>query len=470
MTTRKLVLDALLRKNLAAFTAKTFQVVSPSDRFIPNWHIDVIADYLERCYRGEIKRFAFTMPPRSMKSICTSVAFACWVLGKDPSRRIICVSYSAELSLKFARECKAVMESDWYRSIFPKTRLARVTEQELITTQQGGRYTTSVGGSLTGRGGNIIIVDDPMKAQDGQSEAARTSVKQWFDNTLFSRLDNKADDVIILVMQRLHVGDLVAHVLETGEWEHLNLPAIATCEQTFELSDGRRIERHVGDVLHPAREPLPVLEEIRATIGSFNFEAQYQQEPVPAEGNLIKWSWFRGYEVPPQRKPGDLIVQSWDTASKPNAASDYSVCTTWLIQGNDYYLLDVYRQKPDYPDLRVAVVNNAEKYRPDSILIEDTGTGSSLLQEYRNHQLRGIPRPIGITPKGDKTERMYAPSARIEAGHVHLPLSAPWLDELQKEFLAFPNGQHDDQADSLSQCLNWHENSPRSDIVKLTGL
>ena len=470
MTTRKLFLQAILRKRLDAFCQKTFHVVSPSDLYLANWHITVIADHLEQCLRGNIKRLIITMPPRSMKSICASIAFPCWVLGHDPSRRIICASYSAELALKFSRDCKAVIESDWYRATYPHTRLERCAEQDLNTTRKGGRFATSVGGSLTGRGGNIIIIDDPMKPQEGQSEAARSRIRDWYDGTLYTRLDNKAEDVIILVMQRLHVDDLVAHVKDKEDWVHLDLPAIATVDQSFLLADGRTFTRSEGDILHPEREPLQVLEDTKSTIGSYNFSAQYQQQPIPVEGNLVKWSWFSHYDRAPTPTEADHIVQSWDTASKDTELSDYSVCSTWFVKGNDYYLVDIYRDRLDYPALRAAVVRQAEKYRPTSILIEDTGTGSALLQDYRNHQLRGTPYPKPIIPKGDKVVRMSAASAKIEAGHVHLPYSAPWIVELQKELLTFPNGKHDDQVDSLSQFLNWYENRPKIEMRKLTGL
>ena len=470
MTTRKLVLQAILRQNLAAFTEKTFHTVSPSDRLLPNWHITVIADHLERCYRGEIKRLIITMPPRSMKSICASIAFPCWVLGKDPSRRIICASYGTELSAKFSRDAKAVMESEWYRDTFDRTRLARSAEQDLMTTKMGGRYATSVGGALTGRGGNIIIIDDPMKPQEGQSETTRTTVNQWFDGTLYSRLDSKAEDVIIIVMQRLHVDDLVAHVMDKEEWEHLDLPAIATVDQSFELSNGSRFDRREGEVLHPERESIQVLDNIKSSIGSFNFDAQYQQQPVPVEGNLIKWSWFPFYEMPPPHEHGNRIIQSWDTASKATELSDYSVCTTWLIKGNDYFLLDVFRKRLEFPALQQAVINHIRKWNVSTVLIEDTASGTALIQNLRNQSVPTITKPIAVKPKDDKVVRMSTQSAKIEAGHVHLPRSAPWLDEFRKELLAFPNGQHDDQVDSLSQFLNWFENPRRIYMKQLSGL
>ena len=470
MISDHLALMALLREDLAAFIAKTFQVVSPNDSFMPAWYIDLMADYLMQCALGDITRLIITVPPRSLKSISASVALPAWVLGRDPSRKIICASYSSDLAAKFSRDCRAVMESDWYRELFPVTSLKRSAELDLETTRKGVRYATSVGGTLTGRGGSLIIIDDPLKPQEAPSETQRKSLKQWFDNTLYSRLDNKSKDGIILVMQRLHVDDLVAHVREKEDWVHLDLPAIAEVEQTLEFSDGRRVTRQTGDVLHPEREPLPILENIRSTIGSFNFDAQYQQQPVPAEGNLIKWSWFVSDETSPSREQGDQVIQSWDTASKATELSDYSVCTTWLIKGNDYYLLDVFRKRLEFPALQQAVINHARKWNASSVLIEDTASGTALIQNLRNQSDSCIAKPIAVKPKDDKVVRMSTQSVKIEAGHVHLPRKAPWLDEFRKEILAFPYGQHDDQVDSLSQVLNWYEKRPRIYMRQLQGL
>ncbi len=157
------VLDAALRQDFAAFTEKSFGAVSPSDQFSPNWHIELIADRLMQCHRGELKRLIITVPPRSLKSICASVAYPAWLLGRDPTCRIICASYGQDLAAKHARDCPTVMNSPWYRQVFPKTRFDRRNEHDLETTRKGGRYATSVSGSLTGRGGRVIIIDDPMK-------------------------------------------------------------------------------------------------------------------------------------------------------------------------------------------------------------------------------------------------------------------------------------------------------------------
>src|SRR5215217_7316050 len=239
------VLNAILRSDLYSFVQAAFRVVSAGDRLVANWHLEAITYALTRVRTGEIKRLIITVPPRSLKSICASVAFPAFVLGRDPTRRIICVSYSEALARKHANDCRALMRSPRYIRAFPKTRIsgAKDTELEVMTTDRGFRLAASVGGTLTGRGGNLLIIDDPLKPQEAQSEAARDSLWQWYTNTLLSRLDNKADDAIILVMQRLHVDDLVGRLLEQGGWNHLDLPAIAEVDEAIPLGPAREYVR-----------------------------------------------------------------------------------------------------------------------------------------------------------------------------------------------------------------------------------
>jgi len=285
------------------------------------------------------------------------------------------------------------------------------------------------------------------------SEAKRRAVNEWYDSTLASRLDRKTEDAIVLIMQRLHVDDLVGHVTEKGEaWTPLNLPAIAEGPQEVALGGASVYRRPAGAALHPEPEPLAVLDALRATMGSQAFSAQYQQAPVPPGGALIHGDWFRSYARAPERRPGDRIVQSWDTASKASPSHDYSVCTTWLMHGADYYLLDVLRLRLEYPDLRRRILSHAEARGATAVLIEDAGSGTGLIQDLKHD---GKLRPIGIRPDGDKVVRLEAQSAVIEAGHVLLPEAAPWLGDFQLEILAFPYGRHDDQVDSLSQFLAW---------------
>lgn len=449
------LLQALLRNDFGAFIQRSFQTVVPGQPFLPNWHVDAIAYELERCLRGEIRRLIITVPPRHLKSHVASVALPAWALGHDPTLRIICVSYSQDLTSKHARDCRTVVESPWYRNTFPGTRIdpRKNTEAEFETTARGYRLGTSVGGTLTGRGGNIIIIDDPMKPAEAMSEPKRRAVCEFYDSTLLSRLDDKGRDIIIVVMQRLHADDLVGHLVRKGEhWVHLNLPAIADAPQEIAIGNNRIYRRSVGEVLHPEREPKHVLGELRDAMGTQAFSAQYQQAPVPPGGALIKGAWFRSYDRLPERQPGNQIIQSWDIASNVGLTNDYSVCTTWLIRGTDYYLIDVDRQKLEFPDLRRRILTQAEAYGATAVLIEDTGAGTALIQDLRS---TGPVRPIPIHPEGDKVVRLVGQSAVLEAGHVLLPETAPWLDEFMLEILAFPGVRHDDQVDSVSQFLIW---------------
>ncbi len=195
---------------------------------------------------------------------------------------------------------------------------------------------------------------------------------------------------------------------------------------------------------------MATLEEIKKTLGSYRFSAQYQQNPLPIEGNMIKWKWFRTYSQRPERQPGDFVTQSWDTACKAAQINDYSVCTTWLRRGNDHYLIDDRRERLVYPDLKRLVVQLAERDHPDAVLIEDRSSGTQLIQDLRED---GTVRPIAINPEADKTTRMYLQAAKLEAGNVFIPEQGPWLEDFRNEILQFPDGRHDDQVDSMSQYL-----------------
>jgi len=449
------LLDLALRNDLSTFIHRTYQTVAPAQTFHPNWHIEAMAWRLQQCFEGNIKRLLITLPPRSLKSISASVAFPAWVLGRAPTARIVCASYSENLASKHAQDCRAVMESDWFKRVFPNTRIghAKNTELNYVTTRQGSRYSTSVGGTLTGRGGNILIIDDPLKPEDAFSESKRSSVNEWFDRTLYSRLDDKREGVIILIMQRLHLEDLAGHVTAQEDWVHLDLPAIAECDEQIAIGPNQTYPRRAGELLHPAREPKEVLDRAKLVLGSFNFSAQYQQRPVPLEGEIVHWSWFETYNALPPVQPGDETVQSWDTAYKAEELSDYSVCTTWRVRDKHYYLNHVLREKLLYPDLKKKVIDHARDYQADVVIIENKGSGMALIDDLRRSG--GIATLVSFDPESDKLTRMAAQSAKIEAHQVHLPASASWLDDFRAELLQFPKGRHDDQVDSLSQFLAW---------------
>lgn len=444
------IIRAHFRNTLSMFIHKVFESVDNSQTYLHSKHIDLIADHLERCRKGEIKRLIINMPPRSLKSICASVAFPAWLLGHDPTSRIITTSYSDDLASKLARDCRAVMEKDWYKELFPQTRLnpSKRTEIEYETTQNGYRLATSIGGALTGRGGNFIIIDDPIKPQDALSEAKRKGVNQAYANTIYSRLNNKNTDVIIIIMQRVHTDDLCSFVQDNEEWEVLNLPAIATKDEEFTLLNGKIVTRRIGELLNPRLESAMTLDVIKSNMGSYNFEAQYQQNPIPEEGNLLKWGWFKYYDELPY--DGE-IIQSWDTAMSDNNYNDYSVGITAMVYENCYYIMDIYRGKLIFPELRRKIVELHQQFNPNKLIIENKGSGISLIQQLRSEDKV---HAIKYEPTMSKKERIMVHSGVLESGRVFLPRKASFLEELEKEVVTFPHGKNDDQIDALSQLLD----------------
>src|SRR6185295_14743824 len=229
-----------------------------------NWHLEVIAAKLNAVRQGKIRRLIINLPPRHLKSMMASIAFPAWCLGHDPSAQLLCVSYGQDLADKLARDCRSIMMSPWYRKIFP-THLAphRQAVQEFITTRQGYRLATSTGGVLTGRGADIIVIDDPLKPEEALSAAQRKAANEWYDHTLYSRVNDKRHGAIVIVMQRLHEDDLVGHVLGQEQWEVIRFPAIAEADEVHRIETiwgPQCFSRRQGEALHPGREPLEVLD------------------------------------------------------------------------------------------------------------------------------------------------------------------------------------------------------------------
>jgi len=458
MNTKKERANTLIRNNLPAMIRKSFETSNEGTKFSPNWHIDAMAYALEECFWGDTKRLIVTIPPRSLKSEICSVAFAAWVLGNDPTRRIINVSYSDDLAKYFSRVRKKIFESCWYAEVFPKMKIGKGknTESEIVTTRGGGCYATSVGGTLTGRGGNFLIIDDPQKPDGSSSQAERTAVNDWYQNTLYSRLNNKEEDVIIIVMQRTHMNDLVGHVLELDDWTVLNLPAIAEEEVKIKTgpNESNYYTRKLGEPLHPDRESLATLEKIKNTLGSYVFSSQYQQAPVPLEGNLVRREWLSRFDGMLETHQFKKIVQSWDTATGKEVNLNFSVCTTWGIRPDGCYLLHLFRDRLEFPELLKAIYQQAELYKPSKILIEDASSGRSIIQSISEH--KDLPIEAIKKPSTDKETRLAQASAEFERKRVFFPKEASWLADLENELLSFPGSAHSDQVDSISQFLLWH--------------
>jgi predicted phage terminase large subunit-like protein len=444
-----------LRADLVSFIQATFYELNPQTRYMPAAHIEVIAGKLMDCMECRTRRLIINVPPRHLKSICVTIAFVAFLLGHKPAARVICASYGQDLADKFARDTKTVMLSTWYQALFKTHIMERQAAHDITTDSMGNRLATSVGGVLTGRGADFIILDDPLKPEEALSETQRTSVNDWYNNTLLSRLDDKAKGCIIIVMQRLHQDDLVGHVLEQDDWEVLSFPAIAEVEERHLIEGplGKRMWiRQPGEPLHPERESLVTLADIRRRTTEYNFASQYQQNPTPPGGALVKAAWLQFYDVGSQPARFSYIAQSWDTANKAGELNDYSVCTTWGVHGKILYLLHVYRRKLNFPDLKRAVIAQKNLFRANYALIEDRASGTQLIQEMKGQGVNV--RPYDPPPGNDKLMRLHAQSIYFENGRVFLPREAPWLAEYIAELTGFPGTRYDDQVDSTTQFLD----------------
>ena len=451
MTNQQAALLAAVRQDLPSFIAKCFATLEPGGSYQQNWHILHIAHQLTRVSDGELKRMIVNIPPRHLKSICVTVAYTASVMGHDPSRKIIALGYSSELAEELARQFRTVVESDWYRAAFPNFQIKRATRGEIITTMHGSRYACGLDGSILGRGADLIVIDDPQKVQAAFSESERRKANSGYDNTISTRLNDKREGAIVLVMQRLHEDDLVGHVVTREEWEVSTIPARAEEDQVYRIGPepDDLCHRQAGELIQPERQDEVILMAQQRLLGSMGFAAQYQQNPMPADGNAIRREWLRYYETVPAL---DLAMVSWDTASTLHADGDWSVGTVWGLKCRDVYLLNVVRGRLEMPDLHRQITATHQRYSAQATLIEDTDIARAIIQEMRRH---GPVRPISWPARLEKQVRLLAQAPMFEVGQVPLPREAPWLATYVTEILVFPNGKHDDQVESTSQALNW---------------
>jgi predicted phage terminase large subunit-like protein len=446
--------NQLLSNEFPLFLRKTVSEILPSGTtFKDNWHIDAIIFALLNVFAGPSKRLIINLPPQFLKSVICSVALPAFLLGKHPGMHIMCVSYNSDLANSLHSQFLKVVQSPWYRSVFHPN-IKRAVVDDYQTDEGGRRIATSVGGTVTGLPANFIIVDDPLNADDAFSESIRNATNAFCTRSLMPRLSDKKDGRMIVVMQRLHADDLTGHLLASeGNWDHLCLPALAPADRVIELPYGNKYYWKAGEALHPGFFDLDTLETFKRAIGSVSFNAQFMQEPLSADGALLKSKWLRSIADMPTKGPGDLIVQSWDTAIKDTPTSDYSVCLTFLVRGKQVFLREVFRGRVKFIELVSNALLLADKHRPDFILVEDTANGSALLQV-----LKIQPCPvIGVRPDKAKEARVARHTYALEADPLYVPQYAAWLDDFRTEFLAFPQGRHDDQVDALAQFYNWYE-------------
>jgi predicted phage terminase large subunit-like protein len=439
------------REDFASFAMLCVATLNPGAKLLHNFHFEALAFRLDQVRRGKCKALIVNMPPRYGKSMLTSVAFPAYVLGLDPTRRIMVISHNLELAVTLSNDFRRIINSAWYKAMFPETRISQVknTEIDVATTRGGFRLATSLRKSAIGRGAEYVIFDDPLSAADAYSDSKRRRANELVRGCL-TRLDHKESGRVIIAMQRLHDDDPCGNLQrECSGWTGLCLPAIAEEDETIQIGENRHHQRRAGEALYPELESISVLNDIKSRLGSEIFSAQYQQSPVPRDGIIFKRDLTQRYDELPVRTTSSVVYQCWDTAIKHGEQHDYSACVTVMIHDKKFYVVDVVRERLDFSDLIKSAKAQAKKHKPDRILVEDSGLGTALHLQL----VRAGFRAVAIKPKGDKVMRMTVQAAKCEQGQLFLPRQAPWLADFEAEFFGVPKVRHDDQVDSLCHIL-----------------
>ena len=413
--------------------------------FIEGRHHKIYAEKLQAVADGKIKRLIVNMPPRHTKSEFASYLFPTWLMGRDPTKKIIQATHTAELAVGFGRKVKNLIDSEDFRDVFPDVSLASDAKASgrWSTNKKGEYYAVGVGGALAGRGADLAIIDDPVSEQDALSATALDHIYDWYTSGPRQRL--QPGGAIIIVMTRWSIRDLTAKVLakqsEKGadKWDIVEFPAIMPS----------------GNPLWPEFWALEELESVKASIPVSKWNAQYMQNPTAEEGAIIKREWWKTWtkEDPPACS---YIIQSYDTAFSKGDRADYSAITTWGIftepESNEDHiiLLDAVKGRWEFPELKEQANDLYKLYDPDMVLIEQKGSGMPLTQELRR---MGIPvTPFTPSRGADKFTRMHSCAPVFESGMVWAPESN-FADEVMEECASFPNGEHDDLADSMTQAI-----------------
>lgn len=443
------------RKSLRHFAEAAWRIVEPNTPFIAGWHIDAICSHLEAVSRGEIKKLVINMPPRHMKSLLVSVFWPCWEWLSAPSIKWLFASHNAKLATRDSTQCRAIVESDWYKSMVD-WRLANDQNQKTTfqNTSKGVRNCTSVGAGATGEGGDRLVVDDPHDAKKANaSDQIREAAIEWWRQTFSTRGNNPKTLGKVIVMQRLHERDLAGYLLnEEQGWELLKLPA------EYENNDAKRKtligwqdpRSHEGELLWPERFDAHAIQELRTSLGNFAAAGQLQQRPLPADGAIFRREHILHWDTLPKTTEMH-IIHSWDMSFKDTDGTDYVVGQVWGRVGASFYLIDQVRGQFDFVATVHQLLNLLERHPARGIYVEDKANGPAVLSALR-HKVAGL---IAVQPMGSKQSRANAVTPLFEAGNVFFPpVSTPWVADLVDELLRFPRAAHDDQVDALTQALN----------------
>lgn len=452
------------RNNLSEYIRRVFKIIDPVSDYHHNWHIDCIAEYLRACQNREIKRLIINIPPRFLKSISCSVAFPSWLMGHNPSEKVTCISYSHGLAAKHSNDTKAVMNTDWYRCMFPETILTKENETALETSKRGHRLCTSTGGVLTGLGGNFIILDDPLSLQQAQSMRERDKANVWMDS-LSTRLDDKRNGVIIVIMQRLHADDTTGYLLEKGGWEHLKIPLTAEEDHIYQIGSFKK-EVVEGELLHPTMFDEEAVTVAKRELKAYAFSGQYQQNPAPTGGGEFVREWMQFYKGKLDGSGLNVYIMV-DPANAKKTTSDYtSMCVVGLGADKNIYILDWVRDRLNLREREDRLFELHAKWQPKYVIYEKYGLMADAdnmreAMNYRNYRFT-ITEVGGTMSKIDRILRLqpyfydgriWFPDQIIRANYEGK--SVDLVQEfINTEYLLFPVSSHDDMLDSLSRLLD----------------
>lgn len=460
---------ALYREQFRAFAYRAFEVVNPGERIEWNWHLDCTSEHLEAVYRGDIQRLIINMPPRALKSYLCSIAFPAWVLGREPHEKFMVASHTLRpLAAKLSNDSRRLIESEWYQSVFPNTRLIKSTETEFYTDKNGHRLAFAAGQSPTGSGTNYGILDDLNKPDEALSDTIRIKTNEWVDGTFMSRYNDYRTSKTIVVMQRVHENDVTGHLLEKGGYHHLKLPAEFESKPVIQVS-GKTFEPDNDTLLFPARLPKVILDEKRNDLGDYSYAGQFLQSPVPIGGGLFKDTWPRYFDVEDFDASTCNVYILCDPANSKKKTSDWSAFqVVALSTDNNYYLLDMVRDKLN-PTERVDMVFklhkkwNAKTNKPPKVGMEQYGLMTDL--HYVEEKQKRDSYRFDIVPlggKASKPDRIARLIPDMQMGRWYFPRKINYIDSrgilyelvsemIKGEMLTFPVSKHDDCIDALSR-------------------
>jgi len=417
-----------------------------------NWHIKYLCDELsvagKRVINNEPKEYdlVINVPPGSTKSRITSIMFPVWLWINNPTLKLITASYSGDLADDFAIKSRDIIRSKYFKIMYPEVSIRadrdRISKYE--NTHSGERQSIGFNGTVTGKHADVIIIDDPLKAEDSFSTAKRTHANRVVSNTLSRRKRNNKVTLTILIMQRLHEDDPTSHFLKKEKVKHICLPG----QLTDDVKPDILRQYYKNGLFDNVRMDNDALREIKSELGSFGFAAQILQNPLKSDSVIFNPEWWNYYDKLPDC---NLVIQVWDTAYKQGQGNDYSVCGTWGIAHNGIYLIDLFRNKITYPDLEREAINQYKKHLPKLVLIEDAASGQSLIPSLKRKTRIPI-KPV--TPK-NKVVRAHEVSPVIENRFVYIPEKASFIDDFIREHTGFPNSTNDDIVDTTTMALEY---------------